>query len=387
MMAERFDIVSFMERVDWDKDVSRGRQQLLLRLAKSRKVLNVNPPEGRATGLRDLRTRKPTLQQVTENLWHFDWGWLCPRFYRARSLDALSELLRRHVIEYLFRRLDLHSPLYVLWGFHQWEVVCRLRHRFTVYFAYDNLAELGWGHEARQAEEQIARVADMAFAVSQPLKELMLQRGFRRVYYLPNGVRHEDFERCADEPADLHVVPHPRLVLVTTYSSILDLELLVQLTQRLKSYSFVILGRFQVRDSLQPLRAQVFKSPNVYYLGTRAYDAIPPYLHHCDLALAPYRVQGASYYCSPLKVYEYLASGLPVVATPIPEVVSMGDLVYTARTVEEWSDCIKRALQEDDHVLRERRRHFAASSSWDVRADEMLRNIEAVLHEVRIGTR
>lgn len=83
---------------------------------------------------------------------------------------------------------------------------------------------------------------------------------------------------------------------------------------------------------------------------------------------------GASGAVAAEKVYR--AAALPVVASPVPEVLKMGNLVYTAHSPEEWVSQIERALHEDCPELRRQRREFAQRHSWDNRAKQVIEIIE-----------
>lgn len=384
-MGVDYDILSFSDRLDWERDRSRGRQQLLLRWAKESRVLNFNPPLEWRHALR-CHVR-PRLTQIQEGLWHFEWGSLFPTFYRPQAARAVVGLGRRLTVAYLCRKLNIQSPIYIAWGPHQTDTVLALPRAFTVYYAYDHfesfaVARPEWREHTRQREIAMASISHIAFGVSDGIVEDLRSKGFGTVYYLPNGV---DFNRFTftinpPEPADLAGIPHPRLVYLGGLVEKVDFQILKHIAATRGNWSVVLIGAKKLMSDEQRTHfASLIALPNVYMLGPRPFDATPQYMAHVDVGIVLFREGTDGYYCSPLKVYEYLATGLPVVATPVPEVMKMGDLVYTARASEEWVQQIERALREDNPDLRVKRKQFARENSWDDRAQAFLEIVSKAL--------
>ena len=89
------------------------------------------------------------------------------------------------------------------------------------------------------------------------------------------------------------------------------------------------------------------RHPNIHYLGQKAYSELPAYIAGWDVAMLPFALNDSTRFISPTKTPEYLAAGKPVVSTPIRDVVrpyGEMNLVYIARTPEEFVECIEAAL-------------------------------------------
>lgn len=108
---------------------------------------------------------------------------------------------------------------------------------------------------------------------------------------------------------------------------------------------------------------------NVRLTGEVEYDRLPPYVAAFDVGLVPFEIRPLTQCTNPVKVYEYLAAGKPVVSSSLPEMEVFGDLVSLARGVE-WVGAVARALEAPPD--RERLRAFAARQTWDERAGEFL---------------
>ena len=111
---------------------------------------------------------------------------------------------------------------------------------------------------------------------------------------------------------------------------------------------------------------------NVVFTGEVPYGELPYYLYAFDVALLPFRVIELTLATNPVKVYEYLSAGKPVVAVDLPEIAQFGDLVYRAATREAFLDAVATAMGEaDDDAMVGARRQFAAAQTWDRRALEL----------------
>ena len=132
---------------------------------------------------------------------------------------------------------------------------------------------------------------------------------------------------------------------------------------------FVFLGKVENQKVL----ALQQRLSNVQFLGEIAYDHIPEYLEQFDVGLIPFRVQDLTLATNPIKLYEYFSCGLPVVSTALPEVEQYGELVYVAKTAEEFARQTGAALGEGSSgELRARRRDLAQRESWEARVEELL---------------
>jgi glycosyltransferase involved in cell wall biosynthesis len=109
--------------------------------------------------------------------------------------------------------------------------------------------------------------------------------------------------------------------------------------------------------------------PNVHLLGARPYDEVPAYLEAFDAAIIPFKLNGLTEDTNPIKLYEYLAAGKPVISTPLPEAIGI-DTVRIADTADAFVSQVQAALSDADPLVVHRRCAAAARNSWEVRASE-----------------
>ena len=101
----------------------------------------------------------------------------------------------------------------------------------------------------------------------------------------------------------------------------------------------------------------------------------------------PFKINELTLAVNPVKMLEYFALGLPVISTPLPEVVKYSDSAYIASGSSEFAAAIERALHENNAELAERRRKIAAARSWKGQSDQLRRIIEEALNLKTDATR
>ena len=111
----------------------------------------------------------------------------------------------------------------------------------------------------------------------------------------------------------------------------------------------------------------VVPEENIHYLGLRPFEELPAYTRHFDVGLVPFRLSPLTLHSNPLKAFEYLAGGLPVVTTDIPELRAHADMLHIAGGPVDFIDLCERALGENASAMREARSRAVEKHSWDAR--------------------
>lgn len=112
--------------------------------------------------------------------------------------------------------------------------------------------------------------------------------------------------------------------------------------------------------------------PRVALLGPRPYEQVPHFLHQFDVLLLPRNYESHSLASDPLKLYEYMATGKPVVATAIPSVARFGDLIYVCSTREDFFSSLRRAPDEWSEERAAKVMRVVREMSWQKRAERMM---------------
>ncbi len=218
------------------------------------------------------------------------------------------------------------------------------------------------------AEKKIAQQVDLVGYTAPSLKDYVAGFGPKRTALIPNGVNFQHFAGLARaRPADLAKIPRPIAVYVGAIEAWFDFDLLRTLSQRMPDVSFVLIGPEKLAaERLQNL-------PNVHLLGRRKYDELPAYLQHSDVGIIPFDVKGHATlidYVNPLKLYEYLACGLPCVSVRWRALEELNSPAILCDTAVEFERGLRAALTPP--VARERNVEYARAFDWESQVDKLL---------------
>jgi glycosyltransferase involved in cell wall biosynthesis len=277
------------------------------------------------------------------------------------------------------RRLGLRRPL--LWSYvPQAEALLgALDPGQVVYHCVDDIAAQKGVHASsfQQAEARFAAAADLVLASAPALARRMRELN-PRVLDAPNVA---DTERFADalDPGEidgaLAALPRPRIVFMgAVVATKLDLDLLGGLATARPGWSFALVGPIGAGDPGTDLSA-LRDRPNVHLLGPRHYADLPSVLRGADAGLIPYAINELTRSVFPMKVYEYLSAGLPVVSTPLPALDGLDDIAF-ARDAVEAERRLAEQLAADDPGRRAARSRAARAHSWDRRLEEITAALE-----------
>jgi len=158
--------------------------------------------------------------------------------------------------------------------------------------------------------------ADIVIATSRSIAN-RIQALDKPVHLIPNGCDYEHFS-IAQTLQKINSVPFnqpkPIIGYIGTIAPWVDMRLINTMARSLPNYEFVIIGPLLKQPSLALL------NKNMYYLGHRHYSVLPQYLSNFSYCLIPFKMTEMTKGVNPIKLWEYLASGIPILSTPIPEV-------------------------------------------------------------------
>ena len=378
-------ILSFS--LDQWTDIWRGRHHLLTRFAQTNKVLHVTPQIYIGHVLDHLTASKGVVTgttKINENLYWYAPPWWLPQSFRLPSVDRIVTGALNSRIRATMRRAGLTNPILYIWHPQMVDVIDRFDSRLIVYHCYDEYLSFHMEDEARdklsRQERRLLERANVVFAASEELLER--RRKFNpNVHLVRNGVDYSLFARAQDNttrvPRDLVALPRPVIGCVATQMLMIDLPLIREIFTRRPDWSLVFIGIDRVPDQAADaeLRA-VQKLPNVHFVGRRPIEEIPGYLKGCDVCTIPWILNDISLVSSsPLKMYEYLAAGKPVVSKPLPLISGLKSIFSFATSADEWVSSIEHALSENTVEQVELRQEAARRNTWDQRADLILRTL------------
>jgi glycosyltransferase involved in cell wall biosynthesis len=374
---------------DWATELPINQHQLMGRLAATNNVLFVE-----SLGLRRPQLAGRDLSRIWRRLKTGLRGARPGEGIGGAELHVLSPLvvplhgkpwvrnLNRRLLRWQVgraaKRLGMKRP--ILWAYvpQAEDLLDVLDPELVVYHCVDDVAaQKGVDAESfRSAEERFASRADLVLASAPALAERMRTLS-EHVLYAPNVADTATFA-TALEPGpvdpDVDSLPRPRLVFQgAIVATKLDVDLLAEAAKLRPDWSIVLVGPRGAGDptgDLSPLDS----APNIHMIGPRKADDLPQVLRGADIGLIPYAINDLTRSVFPMKVYEYLAAGLPVLATPLPALESV-EGIETVASAEELVATVEREMASDTPEHRRIRSEAAASHSWEARMEEIARSL------------
>jgi len=282
----------------------------------------------------------------------------------AGGMAPLRAALARRQAKMLRSRLDGDEPPLLFFAHPQFHALRRFFPDSPL--AYDHMDDvLAFGDpppSLRRGLEDIVSRAQLVSVTAARLEHAMRGMGARRVLRVGNGVEWDRFS-VADKlpiPAGLGSMPRPRVLYLGSVAEWFDFDLFFETARRLPKMSFPVVG--PLRPDVEARAAEA--PPNVRFFGARPYHEVPAWMAHSDLGTVPFQRNELTAAVDPVKLYEYLAAGLPVVATPFsPEVIGAGDAVYLAEDGAAFAKSVEALLEDPPSAAAVRK--LAAGRRWE----------------------
>ncbi len=373
----------FIPWVDWDAYLSSRPHQLVKEaLRRGHRVLYLNP------------NTRPSLRQGNLEIWHplsspvFDLlkKLLRGELFRKRSLSVAKRLTPMRGLIYRpyegndrrarlskvfidritkqklrsFRRLGEKNIVVFQQPFPSvFEIPHMKGLGYTI--IYDMIDDWSSYRDAPEyfakTEPYLLRCADIVTATAKILYEKAIQHN-KNTYLCPNAADLGHFSKARgvwERPEDLPV-RRPRIGFFGALREWFDGDLIRYSALQRPGYEFCLIGGYS-----EDILVELGDLSNVHLLGEKSYSYLPQYLHHFDAAIIPFKVNELIRSTNPIKVYEYLAGGKPVVATAIPEIEGM-PFVYLSKGPETFTRSLDQAIQTP--VDMEKIDNFLANQSW-----------------------
>ena len=364
---------------------------LMLRFAEKNKILYVNPIGSDIFGgvngnkrfgtriIRKLRSFIKYLRKPRKNLYVFS-----PLFIPiqgGKTVDIINNFLLKLQIQIVCWLADISKPMLWLENIRAADIMNCFGPGVKVYHVSDLFTDdlyTSNHHLNHQREKRVSDESNLLICVS---KELHLRKQSQRgnVFYIQHGVDFELFRKAAQKVErikELADIPRPIAGYFGTMTAHNDIELLLWCARNLSDVSFVFAGQITGGDY-----SELDKLDNVYFLGQLSYEKIPWLCACFDVCMLQWKMNEWIRCCNPLKMFEYMASGKPIVSVPIGEAIQYSDVVSIAHNKEEFAQKIQWELQNDTSERVRKRIEIAREHSWDKHVERIS---ELILNEIEI---
>ncbi|MEW6172789.1 MAG: glycosyltransferase [Bacillota bacterium] len=374
--------------IDWEPIWTR-KQQVLSRLHSSNRILYVEPPATFISPFKDpsfWRKWRPWGRgagRPQPNVYVFQPPFVIPFGNLRPAIGRLNQYWLAFWVRRALKKLGMKRP--ILWTYlPATAVIARhITHRLLVYDCVDEHgAYKGLVNQRAvwEMEKELLARTDITFVTAPGLYKRRKEHT-RRIYLLPNAADVAHFGRACDPrtpvPEEIDRLPRPRLCFVGVIQEWVDTGLLAYLARSRPEWSIVLIGPVSPGVDLNGLD----RMPNVFFLGRKPKEVLPEYLKGCDVCLNTFRASALTEDVSPLKFYEYLASGRPVVSTDMPAVREFSDVVEVARDQAGFVDAVEKTLAGENPERQEKRLARAREHSWEARVAFIEEKILLALRE------
>ncbi|MDQ9170472.1 NAD(P)-binding protein [Oxalobacteraceae bacterium R-40] len=275
----------------------------------------------------------------------------------------------------LLRQLALDHSEHIVWFYTPMALplLQELQPSLVVYDCMDELAAFkNAPKQLLQRESALLKVADIVFTGGPSLYRAKRDR-HANAHCFSSSVDVRHFSKALDRStsfAGQRNIPAPRLGFYGVIDERLDTGLLAQLADARPEWQLVLVGPVVKIDP-----ASLPQRPNIHYFGQQPYQALPEFLAGWDVCLLPFALNESTRFISPTKTLEYMAAELPIVSTPVTDVVDVySGIVHIANDAQEFVAACERALSENAEQWSQRiekMRAVVASTSWDATALRM----------------
>ena len=372
------DILCFSH--DWSGDPL-SKTHLMRILARDNRVLWVNsigyrtPTASKADVSRAFKKLKAATDSLSEpepNIFVLN-PLAIPVYGRPRIHDLNRRLLRFQV-KRAMRKLGFQRPINFVFNPAAAVIAGALGEEQLIYYCVDEYTAFSGVSSTAlgELEEQLLRKADLVIVSADPLYQSKSKISPDAVI-VRHGVDFDHFRKALDPgtvvPAEIANLPRPVIGFFGLIADWVDLDLMADVAKVFPQGSLVLLGKSTTDMSV------LEGIPNVHILGRKTYESLPAYCKGFDVALMPFRINELTLNANPLKVREYLAAGLPVVSTAIPEVEVLG-LCRIGHDREAFVDEVKAALRDPGPSVE--RSEAIKTESWQARVDEVRAHLAAL---------
>jgi teichuronic acid biosynthesis glycosyltransferase TuaH len=388
----------------WNENFGCNIRDISYELAKQHRVLFIDVPlkrkekwfnkknSDKVIEVLQRETSGTNLVKVSENLWHYiDFSVLesVNSIGNSKVFDFINRINNRrfaNVIEnavsnvnfdeyILLNDNDIYNGLYL----HE-----HVRPLLYVYYLRDRLSAMSyWKKHAARLESRLIKQVDLVVANSLYLSDSAALIN-KNSFYIGQGCDIDHFDKRPSEVEINETAKGLRRPVIGYIGALnserLDISLIYELATRLPDFSFVLVGKEDFGFEQSDLR----KLKNIHFTGNKAFAELPRYLYSFDVSINPQRVNDITIGNYPRKIDEFLAAGIPVVATETPTMIPFSDHVYLGRTVDDFVNLIQRAISEDTPEKRIERKKFAANHNWKNSVELMMNHVLAAI-ELKSG--
>jgi len=313
------------------------------------------------------------IKQVKDRMWVYS-PVVIP-FHKYRFIQWLNKWLLITIVRFIKRKLKLHDPILITFLPNTVDIVDKFGASKIIYYCVDEFTVFE-GVPTKiiaDMEKKLIQKSDIVFATAQRLFDNK-SRYNKNTFLMPHGVDVDHFSKALNDdtkiPDDIKDISKPVVGFFGLIEEWFDQELIKKIAEAKPEWSVVLIGKINIDVT----NMKAFK--NIHFLGQRDYKNLPEYSKAFDVAIIPFVINELTKNVNPIKLREYLAAGVPVVSTKLPEVEKYSEYAFIADNHDEFIAFLEKAIKNDSKQMKQNRRDFIKNESWRGKIEEISRIIE-----------
>lgn len=363
-----------------------SKQQVMRILSEDNKILWINSIAMRKPSVSvsdmsrvwsKLKSFSRGLDQINTNLYAFT-----PLVLPLPSSKFAQVINRLLLLAYLkFFTIKLGMKNIQLWTFlpNMVGLVGSLNEEKVIYYCVDEWSEFSFldRDTVIRLEKELLAKSDLVITTANKLYKSKIKAN-PNTHLVPHGVDFDFFAKALEpgmlEPQDISCLPHPRMGFFGLIHEWVDLELIAFMAKAHPEWTIVMIGKVVPGKDTSCVNGL----KNVVFLGQKEYAELPAYCKGLDVALIPFEINELTLNVNPIKLREYLAAGLPVVSTALPEIFPYKDVVHIAETKEEFTKAVEQAICEKGSDWINKRHSAVSHETWRARVEQISDLVENI---------
>ena len=320
-------------------------------------------------------------EKVSNNMWVSTFFYLLPfrgskYFFGSELVNKINQkLIKNHLINQM-KQLGINNPTIIVSGAHILPILSDLNYSQLIYHCSDDYTIIPSFPESFETiEQKLIKKCDLVVTTADELMKAK-RRFNKNTISIPNGANVDHFSSTQNSETvisnEMSIFKKPIIGYVGSIFQWLNTSWISFAAEKFPENDFVFIGPLQIDIS------KFKKYKNIHFLGPKPYEALPTYIKAFKVAVIPFIIDGVTLKASPIKFYEYLSSGIPIVSTELPDLLPFKDDVYLVKEKEEYVESIESALNNDSIARINRRMETAKKYSWESRFKTLKNHIDNI---------
>ncbi|MBU1627212.1 glycosyltransferase [bacterium] len=369
--------IIFFSADDWGCGLMTSKTHIADLLSEENNLLYINSIGLRQPKINSQDARKifnkigmffKGVRKVKDRMWVFT-PVVIP-FHKYKMVQIINKWLLILFVKIIQKMIGLHKPILFTFLPNTVDVVGKFGESKIIFYCVDEFSIFEGVHteSVLEMEKRLIQKSDIVLATSQKLFESKSKFN-SNTFLMPHGVDVEHFSQAmSDEtkiPDDIKEIKKPIIGFFGLLDDRFDQDLICKVAKTKPEWSIVLISKTVV-----PI-TKLEECKNIHILGQRDYKTLPAYCKAFDIGIIPYILNEQTENVNPIKLREYLASGIPVVSTKLPEVVKYDQVALIAADHDDFMKSLEIALKENTREKIMERMKFVEKESWKSKAEEI----------------